>query len=178
MPDSSVVVAGQDRCQLEVLPHIWDLHGTMHAEFFDASNPPLPVGFIEADQTLEVVVTVELAGKILNYLCETTLCVCLAFEACGRAPSGDFCEQIYLTGPNSPCKVNTWVFRFTVPPNTFEPGQCGREYHLCITLGSRDCCGKVGFVYGSCDAYRLTVTPSQTDEDDSGVHPDAGGGAA
>ena len=43
------------------------------------------------------------------------------------------------------------------------PGECGREYHLCITLGSRDCCGKVGFVYGSCDAYTLTVSPPQTD---------------
>ena len=28
-----------------------------------------------------------------------------------------------------------------VPAGTFNPGECGREYHLCITLGSKDCCG-------------------------------------
>ena len=104
-----------------------------------------------------------LTGNVLNYLCDTSMCVCLAFEACGCGPSGDYCEWIELTGDYSPCRTHEWKFVIDVPAGTFNPGECGREYHLCITLGSKDCCGKVGFVYGSCDAYTLTVVPPQTD---------------
>ena len=63
-------------------PHIWDLGGTMTATFADKSDPGEPVGFINSDQVLEITVTVTLTGKILNDLCNTSLCVCLAFEAC------------------------------------------------------------------------------------------------
>jgi hypothetical protein len=148
-------------CVLEPRPHIWDLGGTMTATFADASDPNEPVGFINSDQVLQVTVTVTLTGKIVNYLCNTQLCVCLAFEACGSDKYGDFCKWIELTGDNSPCSTNVFTFVIDVPANTFNPGQCGREYTLCITLGSKDCCGKVGFVFGSCAAYTITVNPPQ-----------------
>ena len=61
------------------------------------------------------------------------------------------------------------MFKIAVPAGTFTPGECGREYELCITLGSRDCCGKVGFVFGSCHEYTITVSPPETDE--GGIHP-------
>jgi len=151
------------KCTLEVRPEIWDLHGSMYATFAVEGSPPMPTGFMNSNQTLQVVVTVELEGNIVNYLCETKLCVCLAFEACGCGPVGDLCKWICLTGNDSPCKTHRWQFVIDVPPGTFNPGECGREYKLCITLGSRDCCDKVGFVYGSCDAYKITVVPPQTD---------------
>jgi hypothetical protein len=154
---------GTEKCVLETRPHIWDLGGTMEAKFADQSNPDEPVGFIDTNQTLLVTVTVTLTGRIKNYLCNTSLCMCLAFEACGPGSSGDFCKTIYLDGKDSPCQTDTWVFEFVVPPDTFSPGCCGREYTLCITLGSKDCCGKVGFVFGSCHDYKLTVSPAQTD---------------
>ena len=154
---------GTSPCTLEPRPHIWDLGGTMTAQFADKSNPAEPVGFIDANQELEVTVTVTLTGKILNYLCNTKLCVCLAFTACGSPSYGDFCEWIELTGDNSPCTRNVFTFVIDVPAGTFNPGECGREYTLCITLGSKDCCGKVGFVFGSCDQYKITVTPPQED---------------
>lgn len=160
---AEVTNVGNAPCILEPRPHIWDLGGTMTATFADKSNPAEPVGFINSNQVLQVTVTVTLTGKILNYLCNTSLCVCLAFEACGCGPSGDICEWIELTGDYSPCRTNVWTFVFDVPAGTFNPGECGREYHLCITLGSKDCCGKVGFVYGSCDAYTITVVPPETD---------------
>jgi len=150
-------------CTLEPRPHIWDLSGTITASFADKSDPGEPVGFINANDVLQVTVTVTLKGKVLNYLCNTSLCVCLAFEACGCGPSGDFCQQIDLIDANSPCKTNVWTFVIDVPAGTFSPGECGREYSLCITLGSKDCCGKVGFVYGSCNAYTITVVPAQQD---------------
>jgi len=150
-------------CRLEARPHIWDLGGTMTASFADKTDPSEPIGFIDADHVLLVTVTVTLTGRIRYYLCDTSLCVCLAFEACGRGSVGDFCKTIVLTGTNSPCQTNEWVFEFEVPPNTFSPGDCGREYELCITLGSRDCCGKVGFVFGSCHEYTITVSPSLQD---------------
>jgi len=156
---------GIAKCKLEVRPEIWDLRGQMWATFADKGQPEMPVGFINSNQELQVTVTVELEGNILNYLCGTTMCVCLAFEACGCAPSGDIPSKcIVLTGEYGPCETQRWVFVIDVPPGTFRPGECGREYRLCITLGSKDCCGKVGFVYGSCDAYKLTVVPPQTDD--------------
>jgi len=159
--------AVERKCKLEVRPEIWDLSGEMYATFSVEGNPPMPTGFMNSNQTLQVVVTVELQGNILNYLCETCMCVCLAFEACGCAPvESDLYKCIKLTGDQSPCqkKPPRWEFVIDVPSGTFNPGRCGREYKLCITLGSKDCCGKVGFVYGSCDAYKITVVPPQTDD--------------
>jgi hypothetical protein len=160
---AEAVIVGTEPCILKPRPHIWDLGGTMTATFVDKSNPGEPVGFINSDQVLEVTVTVTLTGKVRYYLCNTQLCVCLAFEACGTGSVGDICKWIELTEDNSPCQTNVWRFVIDVPANTFNPGECGREYHLCITLGSKDCCGHVGFVYGSCDAYTITVVPAQTD---------------
>jgi len=160
---TDTAAVGTTPCTLEVRPHIWDLAGTMTATFADKSDPAAPVGFIDSDQTLQVKVTVTLTGKIRYYLCDTTLCVCLAFEACGVGSCGDCCKTICLEGDYSPCQTDTWVFEFDIPPGTFSPGECGREYELCITLGSKDCCGKVGFVFGSCHDYTITVSPPQQD---------------
>jgi hypothetical protein len=151
-------------CKLEIDPKIWDLGGTMTATFADPSDPDEPVGFLDADQPLQVTVTVTLTGKIVNYLCDTQLCVCLAFEACGCPSYGCFCEWIELTGANSPCNTNVFTFVFNVPAGTFDPGECGRRYCLCITLGSKDCCGKVGFIFGTCNDYCIDVTPAVTDQ--------------
>jgi hypothetical protein len=167
MPDDTVN-SGITPCILEPRPHYWDLGGTMTATFADKSDPAEPVGFIDANQVLQVTVTVTLTGRIRYYLCDTTLCVCLAFEACGPGSVGDLCETIYLSGPNSPCQTDKWVFVFDVAPGTFNPGKCGREYNLCITLGSRDCCDKVGFVFGSCHEYTITVSPAETDDGGDG----------
>jgi hypothetical protein len=162
MPNDDATVGTTPRI-LEPRPHVWDLGGTLAATFADKTNPSEPVGFIDANQVLVVTVTVTLTGRIRYYLCDTTLCVCLAFEACGPGSTGDFCKTICLEGPNSPCKTDKWVFEFEIPAGTFLPGDCGREYTLCITLGSKDCCGKVGFVFGSCHDYTITVSPPQTD---------------
>jgi hypothetical protein len=162
MPNDTANV-GTTPCILEPRAHLWDLGGTLTATFADKSDPSEPVGFIDSNQVLVVTVTVTLTGRIRYYLCDTTLCVCLAFEACGPGSTGDFCETILLEGRYSPCNTDTWVFEFEVPAGTFNPGDCGREYNLCITLGSKDCCGKVGFVFGSCHDYTITVSPPQTD---------------
>jgi hypothetical protein len=162
-------------CTLEIDPKIWDLGGTMTATFADPSDPDEPVGFLDANQPLQVTVTVTLTGKIVNYLCDTWLCVCLSFEACGCPSYGCFPEWIELTGNNSPCKTNKFTFVINVPANTFDPGECGRRYTLCITLGSKDCCGKVGFLFGTCHDYSIDVTPAVTDSPDAAATaaPDA-----
>jgi hypothetical protein len=154
---------GTTCCTIEPQPHIWDLGGTMTATFSDPGDPDEQIGYLDADQELLVTVTVKLTGRIRYYLCDTTLCVCVAFNACGPGSSGDFCEKIVLEGDNCPCNTDTWVFKICIPAGTFTPGECGREYELCITLGSRDCCDKVGFIFGSCHEYHLTVTPAVTD---------------
>jgi hypothetical protein len=155
--------AEDPKCKLEVRPHIWDLGGTMHATFTKKNDPGTEVKFIDSDQTLVVTVTVCLTGRIMYYLCDTYLCVNLAFQACGHGSTGDCCRTICLDGPNSPCNTNVWKFEFDMGPGTFDPGDCGREYELCITLGSKDCCEKVGFVFGSCHEYTITVSPPRQD---------------
>jgi hypothetical protein len=162
MPTDTTSV-GTTPCVLEPRREIWDLRGEMTATFADKSNPKEPVGFIAANQTLLVTVTVTLKGRIRYYLCDTTLCVNLAFEACGCGPSGDLpCQDIVLCGPNSPCQKSEWEFPFEIKPGTLTTGDCGREYTLCITLGSKDCCGKVGFIFGSCHDFTITVVPAET----------------
>ena len=115
--------AGTALCKLEPRPHIWDLGGTMTATFADKTNPSEPVGFIDSNQVLLVTVTVTLTGRIRYYLCDTTLCVCLAFSACGPGSTGDFYKTIYLEGPYSPCNTDTWVFEFEVPGRHVQPGR-------------------------------------------------------
>jgi hypothetical protein len=151
------------KCTLEARPHIWDLGGTMSAFFADKADPDKEIKYIDSDHTLLVTVTVTLTGRIRYYLCDTHLCVNLAFQACGRGSCGDCCQSICLEGPNSPCETCEWKFPFELGPGTFDPGDCGREYELCITLGSKDCCEKVGFVFGSCHEYTITVSPPQED---------------
>ena len=124
---SSTAVAGTSVCILEPRPHIWDLGGTMTATFADKSNPDEPVGFINSDQVLQVTVTVTLTGNVLNYLCDTSMCVCLAFEACGCGPSGDYCEWIELTGDYSPCRTHEWKFVIDVPAWHVQPGRVRTE---------------------------------------------------
>jgi hypothetical protein len=158
MPTDTTSV-GTTPCVLEPRREIWDLRGEMTATFADESNPSEPVGFITSNQTLLVTVTVTLKGRIRYYLCNTTLCVNLAFEACGQGALGDCCKHIVLDGDNSPCQTDKWVFDFEIKPGTLTTGECGREYTLCITLGSKDCCGQVGFIFGSCHDYTITVSP-------------------
>ena len=150
-------------CTLETRPHVWDLGGNLRATFANKKDPTRDVKFIDCEETLLVTVTVCLTGRIRYYLCDTHLCVNLAFQACGHGSCGDCCKTICLEGPYSPCCTDEWKFEFEIPPNTFSPGECGREYELCITLGSKDCCGKVGFVFGCCHEYTITATPHQPD---------------
>lgn len=142
-------------CIIDVHPNVFDLTGELIAEFFNKDTTE-PCGFIHEDQTLVVKVTVTLKGRILNYLCNTKLCVCLAFESCGSGFEGEFTKCKTL----DPCKTKVYTFEFEVPGGCLKAGECGKQYELCITLGSKDCCGKVGFIFGSCKDFTITVLPA------------------
>ena len=122
MPTDTAIV-GTSPCILEPRPHIWDLGGTMTVTFADESDPDEPVGFIDSNQVLLVTVTVTLTGRIRYYLCDTTLCVCLAFNACGPGSTGEYCERIVLEGPNSPCRTDKWVFKIRGARGHVHPGR-------------------------------------------------------
>ena len=147
-------------CTIETKPQVWDLGGTMKVEIANASNPTEPLGMVHEGEDLKVTVTVTLTGHIRHYLCDTKLCVCLGFESCGSGAEGELCDWITLEGKYDPCKTDTFVFTFDLPGNTLKAGPCGREYGICITLGSRDCCDKVGFIFGSCKEQSITVLPA------------------
>ena len=143
-------------CKLDIHKETWDLGGTMTAEFFDVAGEPCYV--IHEDQMLRVRVTVHLTGRILHYLCNTSIGVSVAFESCGSGPEFEVCDWKTLT----PCAPggDTYQFEFNIAGSRLGGGECGRRYELCITLGSKDCCGKVGFIFGACHDFSITVLPA------------------
>lgn len=152
---------GTTECILDVHREVWDLGGTMTAQFYNASDPSEPIGVIHEDETLLVRITVTLTGRIVSYLCNTQIGVSVAFESCGPGGEFEICRWQYLY----PCEQDTYVFEFEVPGRRLRAGPCGRQYELCITLSSKDCCGKVGFIFGTCKDFDITVLP--TDESDT-----------
>jgi hypothetical protein len=145
-----------DWCVVDVHPNIFDLTGKLRAQFYNKTDPAHPVHIVHADQVLVVKVTVVLGGRIVSYLCDTELCVCLAFETCGSGEEFEICRWITL----EPCKTLTYEFEIEVAAGTLVSGECGKSYEVCVTLGSRDCCKKPGFIFGSCKHFDLTVMPA------------------
>lgn len=154
------MATGSTCCTIDVEPKIWDLSGTMTTEFYNKTDPTEPCGMVHEDQALIVKVTVVLKGNILHYLCDTQLCVCLAFESCGSGREGEICKYIKLEGQHDPCTTNTFCFEFELPGGYLSGGECGRQYGICITLGSKDCCGHPGFIFGTCKGIHITVLPA------------------
>lgn len=115
---------------------MFTLSATMNTVFSNVTDPTEPVGIVHEDQILRVRTTVTLAGTLVRYLCDTQLCVCLAFESCGSGPEGEFCKTINLEGDNDPCITQTFVFEFDLPAHTLVAGECGKQYDICITLAS------------------------------------------
>ncbi|MGH3867648.1 MAG: hypothetical protein ACRDQ4_16230 [Pseudonocardiaceae bacterium] len=148
---------------LDVEPQVWDLHATVTAVYFDKTDPDEPIGIIHANQTLVVKVTIVLSGKSLHYLCDTELCVCLAYDACGIDVEGQICKTIKLEGEYDPCNTGTFVFKFEIPPNTLTAGDCGTQYDICLTISSKDCCGDFGFLFGCCKDFDICVLPPTTE---------------
>ena len=91
-PTTTTEATKPNECIIDVHPNIFDLTGKLTVDFYNATSPTEPVTFVHEDQVLVVKVRVELGGRILNYLCNTHLCVCLAFESCGSGPEGEICE--------------------------------------------------------------------------------------
>jgi hypothetical protein len=141
-------------CTLDIHKEVWDLGGVLKADIYNKDNPSDPV--VHADQTLVVKVTITLTGRILHYLCNTELCVCVALESCGRALDQDYCKPVKLY----PCETDTYSVEFEIEGGTLDSGECGRQYEVCIVLSSKDCCGKVGFIFGSCKDINITVVPA------------------
>jgi hypothetical protein len=147
---------GETECKLDVHKEIWDLGGTMTARFYNKSDPSEPTGVIHEDETLLVKIRLVLTGRILNYLCNTSVGVSVAFESCGSGGEFEICQWQELY----PCDRNTYDFEFEVPGGRLRSGECGRQFELCITLSSKDCCGKVGFIFGTCKDINITVLPA------------------
>jgi len=155
-PTTTTEATKPNECIIDVHPNIFDLTGKLTVDFYNATSPTEPVTFVHEDQVLVVKVRVELGGRILNYLCNTHLCVCLAFESCGSGPEGEICEWLML----DPGNTNVYTFEFRLPAGKLPSGECGKSYDICITLGSKDCCGKVGFIFGRCKDFQITVLPA------------------
>ena len=92
----------------------------------------------------------------------------MAFGCGGGGSEGEFCQCSELEGDHDPCDANVFVFDFDLPGGTLVAGPCGKQYDICITLGSKDCCGVPGFVSGSCKDFHITVMPAVVAQPDGG----------
>lgn len=142
---------------IDIHPETWDLSATLAATWYDKSNPNEPAALVHSDQTIVVKITLTLGGRILSYLCDTQVGCSVAFETCGPGTEFEVCKWQTLT----PCAPggNVIDFEIEIPGGTFEAGECGRQYTMCVTLGSKDCCGKSGFIYGACQDFHFAVLP-------------------
>ncbi len=144
------------KCKLDIHQEIWDLGGYLEAEFLTPDGEPCKL--VHEDQAVHIHVTVHLTGSILHYLCNTEMCVTVAYESIGTGPEGEFTQGKTLT----PCREggDTYTFDFDIPAGTLTAGECGKQYEIAITLGSKDCCGHVGFIFGTCKDFNITVVPA------------------
>lgn len=143
-------------CVLDIHKEVWDLGGVMTANVYNAADPAHPI--LHENETLVVEITVRLTGRILHYLCGTEICVNIAFESCGSGVETEYHKWVKIDpcGPGG----DTYIFKFELPPGTLPAGECGKQYELCTTLGSKDCCGHVGFIFGTCKDLNITVAPT------------------
>jgi hypothetical protein len=144
------------RCKLDIHKEIWDLTGYLTAEWKNAAGEPCH--FVHEDQASSVTVELTLGGTILHYLCNTSICCCLAFESCGSGSEFEVCQWKEI----HPCEKDGHIikFKFDIAPGLLKAGECGKQYRLCVTLGSKDCCGHSGFIYGTCHDLTITVLPT------------------
>lgn len=143
-------------CKLDVHQEVWDLGGTLEAEFLGPDGEPCTL--VHADQDFRIHVTVRLTGRILSYLCNTEMCVTVAYESIGTGPEGELTKGQTL----NPCREggDTYTFDFEIQGGTLSAGDCGKQYEIAITLGSKDCCGRAGFIFGTCKDFNITVVPA------------------
>ncbi|MDX2378342.1 MAG: hypothetical protein QNM02_01115 [Acidimicrobiia bacterium] len=143
-------------CKLDIHQEVWDLGGTLEAAFLTPDGEPCQL--LHEDQAVRIRVRVHLTGRILNYLCDTQLCVTVAYESIGTGPEGEVTRGHTLT----PCRDggDTYTFDFDLPGGTLSAGECGKQYEIGITLGSKDCCGQAGFIFGTCRDFNITVVPA------------------
>jgi hypothetical protein len=144
------------KCKLDIHQEIWDLGGELEAEFLTPDGEPCKL--VHEDQAVRIRVTVRLTGNILHYLCDTEMCVTVAYESIGTGPEGEFTKGLTLY----PCREggDTYTFDFDIAAGTLKAGECGKQYEIAITLGSKDCCGHVGFIFGTCKDFNITVVPA------------------
>ena len=144
------------KCKLDIHQEIWDLGGELEAEFLTPDGEPCRM--IHEDQAVRIRVTVRLTGNILHYLCDTEMCVTVAYESIGTGPEDEFTKGLTLY----PCRDggDTYTFDFDIAAGTLTAGECGKQYEIAITLGSKDCCGHVGFIFGTCRDFNITVVPA------------------
>ena len=141
-----------NECIIDVHPNIFDLTGKLTVDFYNETNPTEPITFVDEDQVLVVKVNVELGGRILNYLCNTSLCVCLAFESCGSGPEGEICEWQML----DPCNTNVYCFEFRPPGGHRGRGMREDLRHLHY-LGFEGLLRQRRFIFGRCKDFHITV---------------------
>jgi hypothetical protein len=143
-------------CNVEIEQQTFDLTATMEMKYFEI-NPEGAPNIIHEDQDFEVDVKVVLYGRIRRHLCGE-LCVEIAFHGCSGGP--DWVGQKQL--PLDPCGDGTYLFKIRVPGGSLSGRECGQIYELCVTLGSRDSCGKSGVIFGTCTPDNITIVPKLT----------------
>lgn len=147
------------RCSVEIVPP-GGLRGTLEAECFELDPVLNPTDVITDKQRFRVRVRWCLLGDLRRHLCGS-FCVCVAWESCGPAVEGQWCQEI----PLNPCDDDgCYELDFDFAPGQLPAGDCGTIYCLCVTISSRQICPDgtkyVGLMHGFCkDVCCIMVRP-------------------
>ncbi|MCI0561483.1 MAG: hypothetical protein MN733_23595 [Nitrososphaera sp.] len=131
-----------NECFLEIPPQLClDLKAKIDAEFIELDGNT-PTEIIKCDQESKVRVTFNFEGSSdLRRLICGKLCVCVAFESCGKGPEGKECKIIDL----NLCDQLKYIVEIVFPKNYFCPAppkkdDCGTVFCLCLTAIFLDNC--------------------------------------
>lgn len=157
VPDSSTP------CTIELFPQT--VPGKIAISYYvsetkptDAQPYPDPTNIISWDQTVYVIVDIDLLDQVRRFLCGR-LCIDVDVDTCGPAPDKQFAEKYVDLVPEGPGHYTLWI---ELPAGTFKPpddypARCGRVYRVCVTVGSSDLAGNPGLIWGTCADFELAV---------------------
>jgi len=133
-------------CSFEVSPYE-KLRGAIRATIYEDGQDG-PQDIVDVGNDWYVKVQWRLKGGLRHHLCGT-FCVKVSFESIGKGREFDF-------GPvevdMEPCGNGYYEYIFRGSDyKKIKPKNCGRLYHVGVSLTSKDPCGEIGHISGFCD---------------------------
>ncbi len=139
-------------CSFEISPYE-TLKGGIRATLYEEGEKG-PQDIISVDNEWYVKVEWYLTGGLERHLCGD-FCLTVSFESIGKGKERDF-GPVFVK--MKPCGDGRYKYVFKSSDfKRFKVGDCGRLYHVGVSLTSR-ACGAPGHIKGYCDVGTVMFT--------------------